>query len=315
MLGLARFSALLLALSAGPALAQEIAPPDAYEQGTRLASEGRWAEAADQFRAAIAARETAAARFNLAQAERNLGRLVSAKREFTRARKLAEEEGAAEVARLAGEALAALEQRIPRVRLRAPEGMTGVQARIDGTPVLLGRRLELDPGRHDLVVTAEGREPFVRAIDAREGADEEIRVIFSAPAPRPAPRSAPAALPAYDGAPVGAILLAGAGSAALVTATLLHLRRNQKLADAGAGCARSSSGFDCPAESRADAQHRELIAGADRAELARDVLLGVAAGSFTSAALWWLLDAGGERSGPVADVGKRGVELGVRGRF
>jgi hypothetical protein len=37
-----------------------------------------------------------------------------------------------------------------------------------------------------------------------------------------------------------------------------------------------------------------LIDSADRAELARDVLIGVGVGAWTAGALWWWLDAGSD---------------------
>ena len=287
-----------LLLASGTAFAQEPESEpepdpvaDAYQEGARLASEGRWAEAADRFRAAIAVRDSATARFNLAQAERNVGRLATAKREFSRARELAEREALADVLRLAESALAALEPRVPKLLLRAPENAPELEARIDGKQVPSSGTIELDPGPHDLVVTARGEEPFVRRIVAREGQRHVVTVRFERKAPPP---SAPARKVSVSetrsaGAPVGPILLVGVGTAALTSAALLHLHRNEKLEEAGRACTRTDEGFSCPSTLRSDAQHQELRDDADRAEVARNVLLGVGVGAWTAGVLWWVL--------------------------
>lgn len=296
------------------------AEPDAYQQGTRLAAQGRWAEAAEQFRAAIAVRDSAAARFNLAQAERNVGRLATAKREFLRARELAERENASDVARLAEEALAGLEQRIFKLVLETPE-MVGLEARVDGRPVPARGTIELDPGRHDLVVTAPGRDPFVRRVVAQQGKRLVVRVGFAneepaAPSRTPAPKPQPSSAHADAGArpPLGAILLGGVGAAAFTTAALLHLHRNDKLAEAGQGCDKDADGFVCPQERKSDPEHRELRDAADRAELGRNVLLGVGVGAWTAGALWWLLDSGSSERPVSAAVApaRRGVSVRAR---
>jgi hypothetical protein len=288
--------ALLLAASAR-AEEPSTEPPPEYQEATRLAGEGRWAEAADRFRAALAIRETAAGRFNLGQAERNLGRLASAKREFERARDLAAREGADDVRNLAADALAALAARTPKLWIELPGDVSTADARVDGRRVETGRTLELDPGRHSVVVEAPGRRPFARSLALREGQTLRLVVSFSSPdRASPAPRRAPAqrAQPAASGPPVGSVLLAGTGAAAFTVAALLHVRRNDKLEEAGESCDRSDQGFECPSGLERDPQHRDLIDAADRAELARDVLIGVGVGAWTAGALWWWLDAGSD---------------------
>jgi tetratricopeptide (TPR) repeat protein len=296
----------LAALLAGSVSAEEPVPsepPAEYHEATRLAAQGQWAEAAERFRAALAIRETAAGRFNLGQAERNLGRFASAQREFERARELAEREGADDVRALAAEALGALAARTPKLVIELPPEVARASARVDGEPAVTGRAIALDPGRHAVSVEAPGKPPFARTVSLREAQTLRLVVTFAEPEPGPAPvrRRAPAprAAPAASGPPIGAVLLAGVGAAAFTTAALLHVRRNDKLEEASRDCQRSGDGFVCPSSLESDTQHRDLIESADRAELARDVLIGVGAGAWTAGALWWLLDAGsGER--PVA---------------
>lgn len=290
---------LLAALSAASARAQQPppGPPPEYHEATRLAAEGRWAEAAHRFRAALAIRETAAGRFNLGQAERNVGRLASAKREFERARELAEREGAVDVRALADDALVALRARTPKLWLELPDDVTAASASVDGRRVAIGRALELDPGRHRVIVEAAGRRAFSRALVLREG--QTLRLVVTFQPPEAAPAAArlvpePRARSERSGPPAAAVLLAGTGAAAFTVAALLHVRRNDKLEEAAESCERSDQGFTCPAGLEHDPEHRELIDAADRAELARDVLIGVGVGAWTAGALFWWLDAGSD---------------------
>jgi tetratricopeptide (TPR) repeat protein len=295
-------------------------PQSAYREATRLAAEGRWAEAAEQFRAALAVRETAAGRFNLAQAERNVGRFATAKSQFVRARELAIRDGAEDVRTLAEHALAALARRIPKLLIELPPGVANADARVDTKPVEIGTAIELDPGRHRVVVVAAGNAPFERSLALADGQTLRLVVTF-APRERapekPAPRAPPRLETDSSGPPVGAVLLAGIGAAAFTTAALLHVRRNDKLEEASQDCERRDGGFVCPASLENDREHHDLVDSADRAELGRDIAIGLGVGAWTAGALWWLLDrGGGERTlGASIGPGRRGAALRMHVRF
>src|SRR4051794_8313424 len=58
---------------------------DLYREATKAASAGRWAEAKERLRAAIAIRSSPKVLFSLAQSEEQLGQLASAQADYARA--------------------------------------------------------------------------------------------------------------------------------------------------------------------------------------------------------------------------------------
>lgn len=298
-------------LSALPALAQEQPADPAtalYQEGADLASQGKWAEAREKFQAAVALRATPVGLFNLAQAERNLGLLASAKRHFVSARSLAEREGADDVRRLADDALANVAPRVPRLALKLPADAAKVEARVDDRPAeIVEGELELDAGSHRVTITAAGEKPFVRQIVAVDGERQVLVVRFerTRPAPPPAPPPKPRA-PGPEperagGAPVGPLILSGVGVASLVVGAVFHVRRNDKLDEAAAGCTRTGGGWSCPASLEDDPTHQDLKDQAEKAELWRNVAFGVGAGALVAGGVWWALGSSSEgRSRSVA---------------
>jgi hypothetical protein len=240
-----------------------------------------------------------------------------------RARDLARTQGSYDVHRLADEALKTLAPRVPKLVVELPKDVRGAEVRVDGRRAESSSSIALDPGRHDLVVTAPRRDPFVRALALEEGQTLRVAVSFrdrAAPvrarqAPdRPLPRREQ---PTSSGPPIGSLLLAGVGAAAFTSAALLHIRRNDKLDEAGAGCDQADGEFVCPASRKSDPEHRDLIDAADRAELARDVLIGVGVGAWTAGALVWIFDRGKteERVSAAVTPEPHGASARVRLRF
>jgi hypothetical protein len=277
LIALAFVSVACLGLVTSPARAQEESDTanQLYQEGADLASQGKWADARAKFQAAVELRATPVGLFNLAQAERNLGLLATAKRHFVSARSLAERDGAEDVRRLSDEALASLATRVPRVTLTLPPDAAKVEARVDDRPVeIVGGELELDPGRHRLTITAAGEKPFVKEIRVADGQRLAVAVEFAKerpalpPAPKPELAPAPAAPDdeSPSRTPIGAIVLGGVGAASLVVAGVLQIRRNDALDDAAAGCTRTGNGWRCPAALENDPAHLELKDKADKAE-------------------------------------------------
>lgn len=302
-----------LVLSTAPAFADEAGDSAAvlYQEGAELASQGKWSEARDKFAGAVALRATPVGLFNLAQAERNLGLTASAKRHFVSARSLAEREGADDVRRLADEALASLAGRVPKLTLKLPADAAKVEARVDDRPAeIVQGELELDPGTRRLTVTAAGEKPFVREVRIADGERQAIEVRFAKPAPPPppvAPRPKPAPKPVEEtsgGPPAGALILSGVGVASLVVGAVFHVRRNDKLDEAAAPCTRTGSGWSCPAGLDKDPEHQRLKDDAQKAEVWRNVALGVGAGALIAGGVWWAV-------GSTSHADSRPVALGI----
>lgn len=300
------------------ASAQEAADTAAglYQEGADFASQGKWAEARDKFQSAVELRATPVGLFNLAQAERNLGLIASAKRHFVSARSLAEREGADDVRRLADDALASVGPRVPRLRLKLPADAAKIEARVDDRPVeIVEGELELDPGPHRLTITAAGEKPFVRQLRAVEGEHLTLEVRFEHPpppapvAPAPKPRAPVSRTETSSGLPTGAVILTGVGVASLVVGAVFHVRRNEKLDDAAAGCTRTGGGWSCPPALENDPDHRELKDDAAKAETWRNVAFGVGAGALVAGGVWWALGSSSKgEARPVAI----GVEPSLR---
>ena len=310
------------------AAAQESADTAAqlYQEGADLASQGKWAEARGKFQSAAELRATPVGLFNLAQAERNLGLIASAKRHFVSARALAEREGADDVRRLADDALASVGPRVPRLRLKLPPDAAKVEARVDDRPVeIVEGELELDPGPHRLTISAAGEKPFVRQLQAVEGERQTLEVRFERPqppapvAPAPKPRAPERHAKTSNGPPAGALIVTGVGVASLVVGGVFHLRRNEKLDDAAAGCTRTGGGWSCPPALENDPAHQELKDDAQKAETWRNVAFGVGAGALIAGGVWWVLGSSSSSDArPVAvgiDPSPRSASARVRWAF
>jgi hypothetical protein len=304
-----RTLALALTLCFGSALAEAQEPEDPaadlYQAGAAAASDGKWEEAAAKFEQAVAIRATPVGLFNLAQAERNLGRLAAAKRHFVSARSMAIRDGADDVRRLADDALASINPRLSRLILALPPDAAHVEAQVDGRPAeITDGEIELDPGKHEIVITAAGEKPFHEELSFADGQKRKLVVSFRVPetvppppavAPAAPPPTKPvAAEPASSGPPLGAMILGGVGIAALGAGTYFHVQRNTALDDAAMDCVRTGNGWRCPSSLENDPSHRGHLDDADRAELYRNVFIGVGAGAVVAGGVWWALSGGHE---------------------
>jgi len=148
-----------------------------YKEGFDAATAGRWAEAKDRFAQALAIRASAKVYFSLAQAEEELGQLASASRDYKHALDDARAAGENDVASAAGAALAALEPRVPRVRVIVT-GASGAVATLDGQTVAVNTPIAVDPGAYHIVVSAPGmREAQATvAVGERQQLDVPVRL-------------------------------------------------------------------------------------------------------------------------------------------
>jgi hypothetical protein len=148
-----------------------------YKDGFDAASAGRWAEARDRFAAALAIRSSPKVLFSLAQAEEQLGQLTAAGRDYGLALDGAKAAGEADVASASQSARAALEPRVPTVRIVA-QGAPAATAKLDDQPVAVGTPVPVDPGTHRLIVSAPGMRDAQAtvAISERQRLDVPVRL-------------------------------------------------------------------------------------------------------------------------------------------
>lgn len=294
-----------LLLGASAASAQGLAPEREaertalYEQGVKLAEQGRWPEAAEKFRAVVALRSAPRVLFTLGEAQQKSGKLVGARTSYAKSLAEARASGDDVAAAAAQEALAALEPWIPRLVLRVEPRIEGAEASVDGATVPLDTGdagVPIDPGAHRLVVRAPGRVTFEQVVIGQEGRSTKLVVVLGQAQPAPAARLLASGSPAMPadaasaGGPVGALVVGGIGAAALGVGVALYASGKGRYDEASDTC---NSGR-CPQQQAVDdgnAGRRQMIAG--------DVVGGVGIAALGGAGIWWAVSAAQSADGPV----------------
>jgi hypothetical protein len=134
---------------------------EAFQQGMAATRESRWEAAAEHFQRSFELSPRPMAMMNLAGALAQLGRLVEAAEAYRSFLSLARTGTALRLRQEAEQQLRALEQRIPRVRLRVLGLTEGDVVRLDEyevSPSALELPLPVDPGRHSVLIARGGRE-------------------------------------------------------------------------------------------------------------------------------------------------------------
>jgi len=167
---LAAMAALTLALGAHEALAQRGPNParEAFERGISALEAQRYVDALTAFEESYRLRPSPVALYNVAVAQRGLGRIREAIATFERY--LEAPERGIDRARLASirAELAALRAQIVNLRLTLAPSTATVQ--VDGRPATISADgLTLDPGRHVIEVSADGHRTSRREVDLRPG--------------------------------------------------------------------------------------------------------------------------------------------------
>jgi hypothetical protein len=151
----------------------------AFNEGVALLEQGRYADAVARFERVAAARETPAVLYNLALAERGVGRYVSAVAHLERWLTLAADR--AEPARVAEVRAARDECRAAVATLTLRGAAPGLALTVDDVAARAEAPLALDPGEHAVRARAESVEPFEARVTLRPGERRELAV---APSPR-----------------------------------------------------------------------------------------------------------------------------------
>jgi hypothetical protein len=203
---------------------------DLYREGVSAAASGDWSRAKDRFRETLTIRASAKVLFSLAQAEQHLGQSASARADYARAAEEARAAGGEEdVIRNAEIAEREIEHRVPHVRV-VVSGSSEATALLDERPVAVGEILAIDPGTHQVKVTAPRMLPATVSVALGDGQMLEVPIhleaepipLVLAPPIRRAPIEAPPPLvPASPPRPwktVG-LVAAGTGVVALAVGT------------------------------------------------------------------------------------------------
>jgi hypothetical protein len=293
-----------------PARAQSEAELSAARQlfADALADEqaGRHAAALDKFQRVQAVRDTQAVRYRIATCLEALGGLKAALAAYTSA-SIAGAGGAesAGIARASRDKVDALSKRVARVTVTLPaRAPADAVVKIDAETVpanMVGTPIVVDPGAHEVTVTAAGSVPFHSRVTLAEGAQGTVEATFT-PAPPVAPPSPPpAALPSQPGgapeatppsAPeavpgptppppgssrktAGTLLVAG-GGALVVAGTVILLLRHSDIQSLDAACPNGV----CPRS-----RQSELQATHDRAVVEGPLGVGLGAAGIVAAGI------------------------------
>jgi hypothetical protein len=202
---------------------------------------------------------------NIARCREHEGDLVEAWNDYNRARILNRETDDEARRNALGEYLeksvAALERRLPKVRVVIQRPPAHLTISSDGTPVVqsaAGEPFPINPGEHEIAVAAPGHRTEKRTVTLVEG--QALELVFDmvvgedpdattdakpAPAPTPLPDQ-PTPPPPDDGIapwawPVGAVGIVALGAG--IGVAVLSVSARSKLAD---GCTNNGGTFECP---------------------------------------------------------------------
>jgi hypothetical protein len=170
------------ALALGPATAHADTP-DAerlFRYGRALMLQERFDEACPMLEESQRLDPHVGTLLNLAACHERQGKVATAWVEYQKALTAARAEGQVERARLAEGRLAALDPRVPWLRISTATPADATLA-IDGSaiaPAALDSDMPLDPGRHIVTAVRDGRTLFEERVDLREG---ERRVVSVRP--------------------------------------------------------------------------------------------------------------------------------------
>lgn len=241
---------LLEAAAAAPASAgpKEIATARRlFQEAEQHERDGRWADALAKLEQVAAIKETAGVRFHIATCLSHLGRLLEAKASFERARALAQEQKADDVLAMVDPQVQSLRRRIPVIRIKIPDTVSGAVVTVDGKPVGQAdlQEIPVDPGTHQVIITVQGEARVDRYVKLAEGQSDTVEwrePERSTPKQgQSRPSSAPGAAASSRGVPLSAWVAMGGGALLGVGGYLAYRHADAVANQSAQVCARSIS--------------------------------------------------------------------------
>jgi hypothetical protein len=288
-----------------------------FEAGRDALESGDYETACAKFGESQRLDPAAGTLMNLAACNEKRGRLASAWENWREAQGTLRPDD--ERLGIVGERLAALEARLPRLVIvlsrRAPADTVVARDESALGPAALGLPLPVDPGTHEVRVTASGFEPRVYRVNVEEGKTLTVSVepgppqaVSRAPAasPRPAPRNAAAA--SSSSARTWAVVSAGTGAAFVVTGAVTGLLALDLKSEVEARCTKSNGKYLCDTEGVHDARRGKTYALLSSIALPTGVALAA-----LGATLWFT--AGGEAAAVSVAAARDGLDVSARGAF
>lgn len=195
-----------------------------FADAVALLEKGEWPQACAKFEASMALWSAPSTLLNIARCYEHDGKLSLAWSAYQRAlvinRETQPPDRKKELDEVATKGLAAIEPRLPRVKIvmteAVPAGLRVTQNGKDVPVAVLGTPIPVDPGQQSIVAEAQDFEPFTQAVTVKEGELIEIpvtlkkRLVVVPIVPQPA-KGVP--VWAWISAGGGIVLLAGAAAA------------------------------------------------------------------------------------------------------
>jgi hypothetical protein len=170
-----------------------------YQDGVKLMKDGKTHEACIKFGESQRADASTGTLINLATCHEKEGKTATAWAEFSDAAAQAARSGQKDRESYARDHAAALEKQLHRLVLELASPDKGTEVKLDGEALgsgALGTAIPVDPGEHDLQVTAPGKKPWTQKLQTVAGAATERVAV-------PALETDPNAVLAADGTLVG----------------------------------------------------------------------------------------------------------------
>lgn len=181
-----------------PAMAEERDPVAAqalFDQARQLMKAGRHAEACPKLAESNRLDPGIGTQFHLADCYEQSGKVASAWATFLEVASLAHASGQADRERVAQKRAAKLEPRLPRLEISVSDAnrVDGLELRRDGVlmgPAQWGTPLPIDPGEHELVARAPGRQTLSQTLRLEEGKTASFELpLLAATSQEPAPQA------------------------------------------------------------------------------------------------------------------------------
>jgi len=281
--------------------------------GEGLIELGRYDEACAKLEQSVEAYPLGDALLLLGECYERLGKLASSWAAYRQAaaRYRAMRDAKREVALTRADTL---EPKVPKLTLLAKQRVSGMIVVRDDTEFgvgVIGVPLAVDPGRHRLLVRADGYEPWTLELDLQPSERRTIEIPSlvrrtepTRSVPTTSVRSGRGAL-FYAG-----VIVAGAGAASLASGALLAASASRDVSTA------ESSNDLCGASRSCTPAGRDLVARADRKAIAATTTLAVGAAAVVTGFVLVVVDPGGAQQevgltvSPLAGPGVGGITLG-----
>lgn len=265
-----------------------------FREGVALMAAENWAAAVVKFKSAGRFAMSAQVAFNIAECERNLGKLVSALGNYRLAMSKAQASNVENVLKAAPPQIEDLEKRIAKLTIIRKEETVNPKASIDLDGVELGSTqigtaFRTDPGDHTLRVLVDGKAAKTERIKLADGEVKEVTIEIPAPSAGTVDVGPPPDEPA--GPSIPGIVLVSVGGAALIAGGVFIGLRQAAISDLDEMCGGDES---CPPSAEETYDRGRLMTGL--AEVFFPV--GVAAG-VTGAVLLATMSGSSKKAGDV----------------